>query len=399
MRIGIAGAGTAGTASALLLSRMGHEVTLFERVPEPGPVGAGIVLQPTGLSVLERMGLAERILERGAPIHRLWCQTASGKPVVDLKYATHTPGLHGYGLHRGVLFETLFGALVREDRAQIRCGVELEKLDGSTLVDAAGGRHGPFDLVVICDGARSKLRDDTGLRHSVKSYPFGALWFVADDREQHFKDVLFQIVNGPKRLLGLLPTGLGPGSGATHKVSLFWSLRADEVNAWRRAGLRPWKEEILSYAPQAEPVLAQIHEPEQVLFSAYHDVVMADWHSKNVVCLGDAAHAMSPQLGQGCNLALMDAEELARCVARCTNVEHALQRYTDSRREHLGWYQFATRWLTPFFQSDYALLGAVRDTFMGPSCRIPWVGQQMVESMCGLSLGPLERPLPLPVSV
>ncbi|MFL5319534.1 MAG: FAD-dependent oxidoreductase [Myxococcaceae bacterium] len=290
----------------------------------------------------------------------------------------------------------LFGAIVSEQRATLRCGVELVKLEGSSLVDSRGARHGSFDLIVISDGARSKLRDQLGVRTRAKGYPYGALWFVADDPERRFRDELFQIVKGTKRLFGLLPTGLGPGESATHKVSIFWSLRADELEGWRSAGLSPWKDEILSWAPQAEGALAQISKPEQVLFSTYQDVVMEQWHKANVVVLGDAAHAMSPQLGQGCNLALMDAQALADAVERSVDVPSALALYSESRREHLAWYQFATRWLTPLFQSDWPMVGALRDALMGWSCRVPFIGQQMVESMCEVSMGPLLPSLPLP---
>ena len=57
LEIGIIGAGTAGSAAALFLSRDGHKVTLFERVSEPRAIGAGIVLQPSGMSVLAALGL------------------------------------------------------------------------------------------------------------------------------------------------------------------------------------------------------------------------------------------------------------------------------------------------------------------------------------------------------
>src|ERR1700691_1087042 len=121
LRVAIVGCGTAGAASALLLSRAGHDVTVFERVPEPGPVGAGIMMQPSGLLVLERLGLSRHVLARGARVSRLVCETSSGRPVLDLHYESLAEGLFGVGLHRGVLFETLHRAL-RASAARLRCG-------------------------------------------------------------------------------------------------------------------------------------------------------------------------------------------------------------------------------------------------------------------------------------
>src|SRR5262245_36164353 len=64
LRVGVCGFGVAGGALAILLSRAGHDVTLLERAPNVGPVGAGFLLQPSGQRVLEALGLLERIVPR-----------------------------------------------------------------------------------------------------------------------------------------------------------------------------------------------------------------------------------------------------------------------------------------------------------------------------------------------
>src|SRR3954468_11754364 len=112
--VGVIGAGTAGCASAPFLARAAHRVTVYERVPQPGPVGAGIVLQPSGMAALAALGLLPPILARGAVLHELHCETPKRRAVVHLEYADLAPDLYGLGLHRGVLFQTLFDAVQRE---------------------------------------------------------------------------------------------------------------------------------------------------------------------------------------------------------------------------------------------------------------------------------------------
>jgi 2-polyprenyl-6-methoxyphenol hydroxylase-like FAD-dependent oxidoreductase len=114
LSVGIVGCGTAGQAAALFLARSGHQVALYERVGEPGPVGAGIVLQPSGMTVLAELGLLEPVLARGAELDGLRCVDPDQRTVVGLRYRDLGPGWFGLGLHRGVLFETLFRA-VRAD--------------------------------------------------------------------------------------------------------------------------------------------------------------------------------------------------------------------------------------------------------------------------------------------
>ena len=396
----VVGAGTAGAAAAAFLARAGHAVTVFERVPDPGPVGAGIVLQPTGLAALGRLGLRERVVARGAPLHALRCVASGGRTVFHLPYARLAAGLFGLGTHRGLLFEALMEA-VRDASVDVRCGVAQERIelegDRPVLVDEGGTRHGPYDLVVVADGARSSLRGAVGIPARDRPYPWGALWFVADDPDGVYREELFQVVEGTGRMLGLLPSGLGPGAGdGPGKVSLFWSVRCDLVDDIRRAGLDALRREVLRYDPRAAFVLDQIDGADSLLFARYHDVVLRRFHAGRVVCIGDAAHSMSPQLGQGANLALWDAMVLADCLAADDDVPRALATYTRRRKRHVAFYQLMSRWLTPFFQSDARWLTPLRDFGMALACRIPPIRTEMIRTMCGIKRGFLRRSLPLP---
>ncbi len=392
MRIAIIGCGTAGAASALLLSRDGHDVTVFERVAEPRPVGAGIMMQPSGLMVLSALGCVEPVLARGARVDRLLAETPSGARVLDLAYAALGSDLYGVGLHRGVLFDTLLSA-VRASSATLACGVGISRVvfgPGSTrvLVTDAAERIGPFELVVVCDGARSHVRDamhDVAKR--VERYPWGALWFVGSDREGQYEGVLHQKVRGTRAMVGMLPTGLGPDGHDVRHTSLFFSVRGDEVERWRAGGVDTWKQHVRTIAPEAEALLAQIDAFDQLTFATYFDVTMPRWHAPGVVFLGDAAHATSPQLGQGCNLALCDAEALAVALRSSARVGEALERYSADRRAHLDFYQLATRWLTPFFQSDLTPLAWVRDALMRRAGWLRYAEREMVRSMCGTKTG------------
>jgi 2-polyprenyl-6-methoxyphenol hydroxylase-like FAD-dependent oxidoreductase len=392
MRVAVIGSGTACAACALFLARSGHDVTVFERVAEPAAVGAGIMMQPSGLLVLERLGLAARVLERGARVDRLVCDTAEGKRLLDLRYAALGEGLYGVGLHRGVLFETLYGAL-RSSGARVLCGVSIDRIRAAprgriALVDDAGRRHEPFDLAAICDGARSRVRDTLPvLAKTVRQFPWGALWFIGRDPRQRHAGRLHQIVRGARRMVGLLPTGLGPTGGDSPLVSLFFSIRGDRVDEVRAQGAEAWKADVRELAPDAEGVLDQMEDMGQLTFASYYDVTMPRWHGHRVAVLGDAAHATSPQLGQGCNLALCDAAALADALTAEATIEAGLARYTATRRAHLAFYQFATRSLTPFFQSDSQALGVVRDVVMGPVSKLGFVGREMVRTMAGTKTG------------
>ena len=397
MRIGIVGAGTAGAAAGTLLARAGHDVTVFERVADPGPIGAGITIQPTGQAALARLGLLPEIAARGARIDRLHIDRANGRALIDLPYADVDPTLYGIGTHRGNLFSSLFATLGASG-ARVRCGIGIASSDadaaGRWLVGADGERHGPYDLAIAADGAVCELH---GCHDRVRATPYawGAVWLVAPDPGGFtVARTIHQLVAGARHMLGILPTGLAPGT-ETSVVSLFWSIRADRVDAWRTAGIAAWREEVLRLEPRAEPMLATIDDLRDILFARYHDVAMWPWPRDRLVYLGDAAHGTSPQLGQGANLALMDAVALADALASGDEVPIALAAYSAARRRHLAYYQFMTRALTPFFQGDSRVLGWLRDRFFPWSKWLRYLRYRMVRTMCGLDRGLLRAPMQL----
>lgn len=398
LTVGIIGTGTAGSAAALFLARAGHRVTLFEEVLAPTSVGAGIVLQPTGQSVLARLALLAPILERGARLDRLRCETTTKRTIVDLEYAMVDASLYGLGLHRGTLFTTLLEAVKREPNVTLQLGHEIVAIvaEGETrrVRDASGNVHGPFDLVVVANGAASSLENDRPLARRVVPYAWGALWTIAEDPAQVYRGMLYQVVRHNAVMLGFLPTGSGPDA-PTPTVSLYWSLRADRIEAFQKGDFQGWKDEVRGYDVRSGFVLDGIEKPTDLLFARYRDVIMRRFTGHGCVYVGDAAHAMSPQLGQGANLALYDAMVLGDAVASEPTVARALERYDRDRRAHLGFYQFATRWLTPFFQGDLRLFSLFRDVFMPIGAALPPIRAQMVRSMLGVKRGIVRSSFPL----
>jgi 2-polyprenyl-6-methoxyphenol hydroxylase-like FAD-dependent oxidoreductase len=271
----------------------------------------------------------------------------------------------GYGVARGLLFGTLFEACEKAG-VEIVPNAPVDRKtrgpEGVFLGTARGERFGPFDFVLGADGSRSTLRGLLGEEPRARQYDFAALWAVGPCRA--VANELYQVVRGTTILIGLLPMGGG-------RVSFFWGCRRSEVEALKARGFDAFRSEVSSLCPEAEEVFEEFRSFEQTALGTYFHMALRRWHDGDLLLLGDAAHAMSPHLGQGANLALLDAAAFARHLAETGDFASAASRLEAERRPQVRYYAQLSYLLTPFFQSGSRILGWGRDVALPLMTRIP----------------------------
>lgn len=381
-------------AAALLLHRDGHRITLFERFEEARPLGSGLMLQPTGLAVLERLGLAASTLATGARVDRLFGVAAgSARTVLDVRYsALRRANAFGLGIHRAALFGVLHDA-VRAAGIPIHSGSEVtgsEAEGGRRRLRFADDSRSPaFDLVVDALGARSALAPEAG-----RTLAYGALWASLPWPGDGFDSAaLQQRYRRASVMAGVLPIGRAPGAEG-QCAAFFWSLRADRLEAWRAGGLDRWKAEVAALWPATRPLLDSIQDAGQLTFARYAHRTLRAPAEPALVHIGDAWHSTSPQLGQGANMALLDAWALALALRESDSLDAGCARAVALRRRHVRLYQAMSRVFTPVYQSDGRALPFLRDRLVGPLSKL-WPATTLQAAMVSGLVGSPLRPLGL----
>lgn len=367
--VAVAGCGVAGLACAALLARSGKRVVVFDKMASPQPLGSGLILQPVGLAVLDALGVGRRIRELGAPIERLYGRVApSQRVVLDVRYrALGADAPLGLSVHRGALFQVLYDVAIAAG-VEIVSGRDVVGADDARLHFAGGAESARFDLVIDALGMRSPLS-----RSPQQLLPYGALWASLDwpvGGAAFDPAALEQRYERARRMVGVLPIGRLPGA-RNKQAAFFWSLKHTDFAAWRQRPLAQWKDNVRALWPETERLLEQIGSHEQMVFAAYAHRTLRTPVSGRIAHVGDSWHCTSPQLGQGANMALLDALAVVRAFERQDDVEAALGEYARLRLWHIRLYQLASWMFTPAYQSDSAALAWFRDWIMAPISRTP----------------------------
>lgn len=322
MRIGIIGAGIGGLVAAAALQGDGHDVRVYERREDSGALGAGLTLFGNALAALDTVGLGELVRSVSSlALGRLRSgqRHPSGHWLLSLP-PSETPGvrsLHRADLHRALVQHLRPGTIRLSAVASVAA-------DGAPVVHVDGEEH-PVDLVIAADGIRSDARARWGLDRGIRYAGYTA-WRGITTTAGHLADeagetwgrgARFGIVPLPDDRVYWFATHQTPPGGTD-----------DDVLATLHSLFGNW------HAPIGALLAAT--PPEAVLRHDIYDLVALPAsfvHSRGVL-LGDAAHAMTPDLGQGAGQAIEDAATLALLLrgASRQHLEGALTRYGRLRR-------------------------------------------------------------------
>jgi 2-polyprenyl-6-methoxyphenol hydroxylase-like FAD-dependent oxidoreductase len=323
----IAGAGIGGLTLACALHRAGVRATVFERADAMRPVGAGLIVQMNAALALRRMGVLDEVVAEGArPEETLILDPSgrriSGVEVLSLQRELDAPMV---ALHRARLQAVLRAHAGPEEVVRLGVAVTGFQDDGTRVtVTLSDGGTATGDVLVGADGLRSAVRAGL-LGAGPTRYSGYTSWRGICPVVEGVTPGLLTETWGPGARFGVVPIGQG-------EVYWFSTLNAPAgsedapgqtlaVLQERFAGWHAPIGRLLAATPADRVLRTDIHDRPPV----------RQWSRGRVTLLGDAAHPMTPNLGQGGCQAIEDGVVLGECLAAPGSVEDALRAY-EARR-------------------------------------------------------------------
>ena len=323
MHAEIAGAGFGGLVAAIALARRGWSVRVHERTPFVRSEGYGIAIHRNGILVLQALGAFDEILQGSVRVSHLETRRADGS------LTSQVPARLTYRISR----QHMIGVL---SRCAQQAGVEVlvdSEVDGAQpdgQLCLKDGTRLAADLVIGADGVHSRVRDSLDLLDRRSMLPDGAMRFV------------FQVDPGA--------TGIDPVAGApaieywSGSRRLIWNacapdqiyvamscLASDATGQQVPLDATSWQQAFPALAPQIARMAASV-DWDSVKWVRFQTIHLKRWSAGKVAVLGDAAHAMPPNLGQGGGCAMMNAWSLANAVADAGSIPEALAAWEQRER-------------------------------------------------------------------
>ncbi|MBF0547106.1 MAG: FAD-dependent monooxygenase [Candidatus Riflebacteria bacterium] len=354
MKIAVIGGGIAGFCAAIALGRVGVDVEIFERSPAIREIGAGLSLWPNATYALRELGLLVPYLKVSSSVQKIRLMNPSGREWASVRIISReTPSLC---LDRPALLAELLAA-VEPQRVHVNhecTGISLES-EGprKPCVHLEGGRTLTFDAVIGADGLGSVVRHFVTTRAERPIYRGYMIWRgVAQMLPSLYNKGNITETWGKGERFGIMPIGNG---------KVCWYVTCNQPDT----ALPQSKAEILEHFRgwhlPIPKIIAMTPDSAIVRTPALDRQTTRSLTRGRVVLIGDAAHPMTPNLGQGTCQAIEDALVLSLLLSQRGSIETAFSRFEKLRRARTAAIVLVSRWIGSFAQSESLAARLVRN--------------------------------------
>ena len=369
--ISIIGAGIGGLTLGSVLEQHGYDFSLYESAPEIKPVGAGIMMAVNAMQVFDRLGLKEKIEEAGNKIHRITLSNESMQPfskteILELENQYNSCNI---AIHRAELQKILAGSI---DSSRIHLNHALQKIrkHGNYMLDFENGFQIESQIVFGADGIKSPIRNQifaTGaIRSSGQKCWRGLVDFDLPEKHHH---EAFEMWGKGKRF----------GFVKISEKKVYWYACINEKSFGRYLGIA----DIFKDYHALVLNLIEATAEEHIICNEISDLTpIPQWYTDNLCLIGDAAHATTPNMGQGACQAIEDAYIIGRLLEKNEDFNTVFEEFQKIRRKKVDYIVNTSRTIGKISQWERG--NSIRNFLMG---LIPEsINQKMAKKIIALEM-------------
>ncbi|MFT2007255.1 FAD-dependent monooxygenase [Pontibacter sp. 13R65] len=358
MQVIVVGGGIGGLCAALALQRSGITATVYEAAPELKPVGAGVGLAANAMQGLSRLGVAEAVVARGKQLEALNIFDERGNIIsnMDTRPLSKKYGLNNFVIHRADLHAVLHQHLQPGSLYLNKRCLQVQQQGEQVVVTFTDGSKATANLLIAADGIHSLIRQQLLPQHQPRYAGYTCWRGIVENPGVAINNMISAETWAPQGRVGIAPL---------QHNTIYWyaCINAPAQNEHMRQLTPMQLAEHFHDLPPAIPAILAATKPEQLIWGDIADLKPLKQHVYGrVVLLGDAAHATTPNMGQGACQAIEDAVVLGQCLQQEQDVAFALHHYQKRRIARTSKVIRLSRILGEVSQWENLLLRQVRNS-------------------------------------
>ena len=324
MEIAILGGGIGGLTTAIALNKIGLQPTIYEAASEIKAVGAGISLAGNAIKAFQKLKIDKEIITEGRLLKSFFIKDEKGKVITKTEIpAKNYSHANNFTIHRTNLHKVLMGFLNPEQIITNKSGINFEHKGDKLLLHFSDGTSKLIDYLIAADGINSAIRRNL-LPTSKPRYAGYTCWrAVIDSRDLDLNET--SETWGSKGRFGIVPLNYG-------KLYWFACVKAKEHDQrLKNFNIEDLKKLFQDYHTPIPEILSQT-KSENLIWNDIMDIApLKHYAFKNILLLGDAAHATTPNMGQGACQAIEDAIILADELGKAESIEEGFIAFENRR--------------------------------------------------------------------
>lgn len=324
-KVSIIGGGIAGLTTAIALRQKGIHANIYEAAPEVRPVGAGLALSSNAMRVYKLLGFMDEVISQGRLMSSFAVLDQKGEIITkaDSETISKKYGLDNFLIHRYALHELLLSKLDPETVFTNKKATAFSNQKGQVLIDFEDGSSISTDYLIVGDGIHSAIRRQL-LPQSTPRYSGYTCWRAVMDNSK-LKINQSSETWGTKGRFGIAPLA---------NDQLYWFACINATRNDPKMGAMKVLDLLANFKDYHDPIprILEHTEDHQILWNDIIDInPISQFAFDRIVLIGDAAHATTPNLGQGACQAIEDAYILADEMAKTDDYPEAFRGFEKRR--------------------------------------------------------------------